>query len=52
MGEDRKGPVFRGYAVDRQDRLEDRAMSQATALRMIEGWARQVGNHQNPWGQG
>ena len=38
LGEDRKGPLFRSCAVGRQDRLEDRAMTRATALRMIKRW--------------
>ena len=41
--DDRKGPLFRAFAVGRQDRLEDRAMSRATALRMIKRRARQAG---------
>ena len=40
LGEDRKGPLFRSCEVGRQDRLEDRAMSRATALRMIKRRAR------------
>ena len=43
LGEDRKGPLFRSCAVGRQDRLEDRAMTRATALRMIKRRVRQVG---------
>ena len=43
LGEDRKGPLFRSCEVGRQDRLEDRAMSRATALRMIKRRARQAG---------
>ncbi len=43
LGEDRKGPLFRSCMVDRQDLLEDWAMSRATALRMIERRARQAG---------
>ncbi len=43
LGEDRKGPLFRCCAVGRQDRLEDRAMSRETALRMIKRRARQAG---------
>ena len=43
LGDDRKGPLFRACAVGRQDRLEDRAMSRATALRMIKRRARQAG---------
>ena len=43
LGEDRKGPLFRSCAVGRQDRLEDRAMTRATALRMIKRRARQAG---------
>ena len=43
LGEDRKGPLFRVCAVGRQDRLEDRAMSRATALRMIKRRARHAG---------
>ena len=43
LAEDRKGPLFRSCAVGRQDRLEDRAMSRATALRMIKRRARQAG---------
>ena len=44
LGEDRKeGPLFRACAVGRQDRLEDRAMSRATALRMIKRRARHAG---------
>ncbi len=41
--EDRKGPLFRCCAVGRQDRLEDHAMSRATAHRMIKRRARQAG---------
>ena len=43
LGEDRKGALFRSCAVGRQDRLEDRAMTWATALRMIKRRARQAG---------
>ena len=43
LGEDRKGSLFRACAVGRQDRLENRAMSRATALRMIKRRARQAG---------
>ena len=42
LGEDRKGALFRNCAVGRQDRLEDRAMSRATALRMIKRRVRQA----------
>ena len=41
--EDRKGSLFRSCPAGRQDRLEDRAMSRATALRMIKRRARQAG---------
>ena len=41
--EDRKGPLFRSCAVGRQDWLEDRAMTRATALRMIKRRSRQAG---------
>ena len=42
--EDRKGPLFRSCcAVGRQGRLEDRAMSRATVLRMIKRRARLAG---------
>ena len=41
--EDRKGPLFRSCAVGRQDRLEDWAMTRATAYRMIKRRARQAG---------
>ena len=40
LGEDRKGPLFRSRAVGRQDWLEDRVMTRATALRMIKRRAR------------
>ena len=40
LGADRKGPLFRSCAVGRQDLLEDRAMTRATALRMIKRRAR------------
>ena len=43
LGEDRKGPLFRSCAVGRQDLLEDRAMTRATALRMIKRRARKAG---------
>ena len=43
FGEDRRGPLFRSCPAGRQDRLEDRAMSRATAHRMIKRRARQVG---------
>ena len=43
LGEDRRGPHFRRCPVGRQDRLEDRAMSRATAHRMIKRRARQIG---------
>ncbi len=43
LGEDRKVPLFRNCAVGRQDRLEDRGMTRATAFRMIKRRARQVG---------
>ena len=36
LGEGRRGPLFRSCAVGRQDRLEDRAMTRATGLRMIK----------------
>ena len=39
LGEDRKGPLFRRCAVGRQDR----AMTRATALRMIKRRVRQAG---------
>ena len=42
-GRTERGPLFRACAVGRQDRLEDRAMSRATALRMIKRRARQAG---------
>ena len=41
--EDRKGPLFRNCPVGKQDRLENRAMSRETALRMIKRRARQAG---------
>ena len=41
--EDRKGPLFRSCPAGRQDRLEDRAMSRATAHRMIKRRARKAG---------
>ena len=41
--EDQKGSLFRNCAVGRQDRLEDRAMSRATAPRMNKRRARQAG---------
>ena len=43
LGEDRQGPLFRSFAVGRQDWLEGRAMTRATALRMIKRRARQAG---------
>ena len=43
FGEDRKGPLFRSCPPGRQDRLEYRAMSRATALRMIKRRARKAG---------
>ena len=43
FGEDRKGPLFRSCPPGRQDRLEYRAMSRATALRMIKRRARKTG---------
>ena len=41
-GEDRKGPLFRACAVGRQDWLKNRAMSRATAIRMIKRRAQQA----------
>ena len=43
LGENRRGPLFRNCAAGRQDRLEDRAMTRATALRMIKRRVRQAG---------
>ena len=43
LGEDRKRPLFRRCPPRRQDRLEDRAMTRATELRMIKRSARQAG---------
>ena len=43
LGEDRRGPLFRCCPVGRQDRLQGRAMSRATAHRMVKRRARQVG---------
>ena len=43
FGENRRRPLFRRCAVGRQDRLEDHAMSWATAHRMIKRRARQAG---------
>ena len=43
LEEDRKRPLFRSCAVGRQDRLEGRAMTRATALWMIKRRVRQAG---------
>ena len=43
LGEDRQGPLFRSFAVGRQDWLEGRAMTRAMALRMIKRRTRQAG---------
>ena len=43
LGENGKGALFRSCAVGRQDRLEKRAMTRATALRMIKRRELQAG---------